>query len=1252
MQLRRISWLEDLRLATDRQRETLKTFVPEAEATYKAIAADARAQERAVRDARRMRNVLLNKRPVALVSLHFSGRGRGLGGFNQGWLYDLKERVGKSRLYVHIDEVLRAAGEGHPLYHDTLRPSVRMAWENYLPDRPQLGGEVPALVGLPGLTLATVHDARPFRHTPHDRPEHIDRAYAERQAAFAATLLHSLASEPLPDPEQDARGAYTTLVGQASFLRQGELFPDQPAHGALMAAFQGLEGRTRFYAMADTAGRFRIPGLVNYRETVHKAVLEGFKMDEETGRIVWSIDKKLTGKDNYRVRMRRRLMETDLIMFSCVHTAFFNTMEQRNFRYMFRPEVYDARTEATPIKYWYSRFDTWKSSISGVFMEPGSLLKLTLTDTVLGRKMLLTNAPFPDAGGDPMGRGYDMRANSVIPMTEYQVARDMWSLVKTRVDNLEERGIMNQRIRDLTVRGLAALEDARQAKASLQWDRFMESSKQSWALAARVYNDVDKTQKDVLFGVLFYVALFVPFAYCLERLVFGFAQINKRIVGFLGLLLATIWVIYAVHPAFKLTYSPTVVILAFFILGLSLLVSLIIFFRFEQEMANLQQRARHVRSSEISKAKAFAAAFSIGVSNLRRRPVRTVLTCATLVILTFTIMNFTAVKSVRTQSSVTFADTASYRGLLIRTLGWREIPREGLDTMANAFVATGLTAPRVWFEGSDKTQAVRTLVAPIRAGGAGQIAEPGMARAVVGLSHVEPEVTGLDAVLTVGRWFRADEPHGMLLPGPLAARMGVAPGDGVRMWGVDFTVTGVFDPEAYTARPDLDGEPMTPVIFPREVGVEMVDAMIETDMEEGQDAGEFSSRYEHIDASQTVIVPAETLMGFGGRVKALAVKPLGQTADEQADLDAWAERLTDRFGLMLFSGLPEADAETAGDAATGVDAGTRVYFASDALNYSGVPNIVIPLAIAILIVLNTMIGSVYERRGEIGIYTSVGLAPSHVGFLFIAEALAFAVISTVLGYLLAQAAAFFLAGTTLWAGMTANYSSLAGVAAMLLVIGVVLVSVIYPSKVAADIAIPDVNRSWSMPKAMGGRMTVVLPFLIKRGEQFCAAAYLLDYYRSHQDVSHGLFATDDIGYGFDEDPDNPQNPKAYCDLDSDSCFLMDARVWMAPFDFGVRQHVDVTFCPAEGYPGFLEIRLRLKREAGEGQVWWRLNKNFINDLRKQLLVWRSLDAEARRAFEDELLAAMADAREGVPGRGYQGFAEGPGEPEGQAGAGA
>jgi len=53
---------------------------------------------------------------------------------------------------------------------------------------------------------------------------------------------------------------------------------------------------------------------------------------------------------------------------------------------------------------------------------------------------------------------------------------------------------------------------------------------------------------------------------------------------------------------------------------------------------------------------------------------------------------------------------------------------------------------------------------------------------------------------------------------------------------------------------------------------------------------------------------------------------------------------------------------------------------------------------------------------------------------------------------------------------------MAGVAAMVLVIGVVLLSVIYPSRVAAQIAIPDVNANFSLPRAVDNRITITLPF--------------------------------------------------------------------------------------------------------------------------------------------------------------------------------
>ena len=271
-------------------------------------------------------------------------------------------------------------------------------------------------------------------------------------------------------------------------------------------------------------------------------------------------------------------METKVIMFGCRQTTLFDLLTPRTFRYMTKVEVLDGARDAAPMHFWYSRIDTRSSTITSVFLEPNVPLKMTLSDSVLNRKMILIHS----TPTDPAGNGYNLKEWPIIPATDYRAAADMWNLLKPRIENLESHGIINQRIRTLEQKGTEALLKAKTAWKERRYNDFMENSRTSWALASRVYLDVDQTQKDVLVGVLFYIALFIPFAYCMERVIFCFADIHKRILGFLAILMAVIAVIYMVHPAFQLTYSPVVVILAFFILALSIMVSLIIFFRFDK----------------------------------------------------------------------------------------------------------------------------------------------------------------------------------------------------------------------------------------------------------------------------------------------------------------------------------------------------------------------------------------------------------------------------------------------------------------------------------------------------------------------------------------------------------------------------------------------------------------------------------------------------------------------------------------------
>lgn len=65
------------------------------------------------------------------------------------------------------------------------------------------------------------------------------------------------------------------------------------------------------------------------------------------------------------------------------------------------------------------------------------------------------------------------------------------------------------------------------------------------------------------------------------------------------------------------------------------------------------------------------------------------------------------------------------------------------------------------------------------------------------------------------------------------------------------------------------------------------------------------------------------------------------------------------------------------------------------------------------------------------------------------------------------------------------------------------------------------------------------------------------------------------------------------------------------------------FCPSDLYTGFRQIKVILHREAGEHKAWENLNRNFLNDLRKQLLAWRSLDDQAVDSYAKDMNRTIA-----------------------------
>ena len=116
---------------------------------------------------------------------------------------------------------------------------------------------------------------------------------------------------------------------------------------------------------------------------------------------------------------------------------------------------------------------------------------------------------------------------------------------------------------------------------------------------------------------------------------------------------------------------------------------------------------------------------------MRRRPLRTGLTLATLTLLTFTLLSFTSFETADPLREFSNCPTpGAYPGILIRDRGWERLTPEALDYAESHFGGSGWMARRGWYaaEGgkggwiavtaAGKRSAGHGLVGPDAGGGA------------------------------------------------------------------------------------------------------------------------------------------------------------------------------------------------------------------------------------------------------------------------------------------------------------------------------------------------------------------------------------------------------------------------------------------------------------------------------------------------------------------------------------------------------
>jgi len=962
---------------------------------------------------------------LLVIALDLSSGSRQLGIFHTGHFYrnDKLTRF-LAPLGKRLASQAAAAGYGEAV-RDCITPEQDRAWDSWVPDQFATAAEPFTEAGRPAICLFTIGDARPLVSTPFDTADRVRYEDLTLQIRAAVATLAAAAN----DPELLSQGLkrlrrmeyrYQPVDGMVyEFERRKTFLPNTPVPNALVAlknpANSMMGVRPDILTLADPRGDFRILGYPD--DAVLKIDAYGFA--PATGQIVYAPDLGPEGETKYPREVKgRQGLRRPLLLFPCAPLNLHDLVDERYFETLQQVFVYDAATDSEPRSYGYelpihSPPAKVAGTVSASYVEPVAVVyaprdkpvKVTMGMGLLGLRFVLINS----SPSNPEGTGFDPSQRDTVPRTSFQAAHDMWQIDDWRIGQQKTFGISSLRLDQLHGQAGAYLQQATQAIAARDWATHVAAARAAWAYEARAYPDVQGTEVDTIKGVLFYLALLLPFAFFAERLLVASPTIKFQILWTVVIFGVVYVALRFIHPAFQLLDTPWIILLGFVIMTLASVVIAIVSRRFNEELESLKQQSGGQHSADVSRLSTLGAAFSLGISNMRRRPTRTAMTAITLILLTFTVLSFTSVRSSLRANAQRTPNPATYPGLMIRDPVWSALESPTSAIFENQFRDQATVAPRAWLSSAllDKQLKLsvangtagmvreqilesRTVRAPeaalarwqqaLAALPAGQPASM-VINAVLGVTPQEPRLSGLGTQLVAGRWFgRANRTSAS----SQVRRRHARPRAGLdrrqagsRLWRAGALGQPVGGGRGDRGRAvaqvhDLDGEPLTPVDFSALAPdkLRMLTEQQAQKLKLGASPPPPIDKYEHFPAGMVVLVPFDRLMTLGGTLRSIAIR-----FDDPAAVEPAAKALMDRFELSAYAGIGEA---------------VMLYSSVGMTSVGGLSTVLIPLLIAALIVLNTMLGAVAERLTEIGIFSSLGLAPAHIATLFVAESCVFA----------------------------------------------------------------------------------------------------------------------------------------------------------------------------------------------------------------------------------------------------------------------
>ncbi len=751
----------------------------------------------------------------------------------RGWVYRIPwsahaDSPVTERVIAYAEEYEKRVNGGKVMLHNGIKSSRERGNLGKVPSHIAYDGEAINLAGELAITFVTINDSRRLWDTPLDLPQSVNYDNLKEQMKLLVYIVSKVVDDPRASMDRRREDSFGILEGEVASFEKTSYLPDVPVDGAIVRArlrtkaFMGVRGD--LFAITDSSGKFEIRGVEHSTIYLKPTRIEAYGVDKQTGDIVYAPDMGIRGYKDYPtdVLMTGKKDRVTVVAFGCKGITLFDMVDQRYLFTLDDIQVLDAKTEADALSFGYclpltprevSLFVYTNNLFSDVepcavvFAETDKKIKITMTTGIygLGRRMVLTNSN-PE---DPQGVGFDIESTDRITHTSYQAALDAFLLNESRIKKLKRNGIHNPRLEGLHQGVEKLLKESEGYLKDRRYDRFTDSARKAWGYASRAYTDVENTMGDVAHGVLFFLALVLPFSYFCERLLFGSVDIRRKIAGFFLVFVLTFLILRYVHPAFELTLHPVIILEGFVVLALAGIVMYIGFAKFNRQIREAVSPRLAAHRVDLQRYETLLRAFIVGVSNMKRRKLRTALTLSTIVLMTFSVVSFSSIKSSLRVNRRLLSKGSEYEGVLFRMPGWTPLERPVLNILRDRYGPENVAprAWRIWSQGRSSTVVLERVGSGENHSGRTTFNVSG----ILGLSAYESRVTHSQKALIWGRWFKEGENDACIVPSSAASKLGIGKDDRenakFKVWGMEFKVIGVIDENRFDKIEDLNGYP-------------------------------------------------------------------------------------------------------------------------------------------------------------------------------------------------------------------------------------------------------------------------------------------------------------------------------------------------------------------------------------------------------------------------------------------------------------